>query len=350
MIRAPKTPRRILISRSDALGDSLLTLPLCGMLRERYPAAEIFYLGRGYTRPYIEHSRNVSSVLAWDEIAALQRRDRPRVLRDLHADVVLHVFPRREIASLGRRAGIPRRIGTARRWYHWLNCTELVRVSRRDSAWHEAQLNTLVAGSLLGLSEPPPLEALGSRFALVPPAPAAAVRARLDAHRFNLVLHPLNAQHSARWPLEHFAELVRTLPDDEYNVIVTGAGGDRAVLRSWMNALARPTTEAFDLDPLDFMALVAGTDGLIAPSTGPLHLAAALGTNALGIFPHADSTSQLRRWRPLGPRAEVITPRTPCLDCAQLGSECGCLSQVTAADVRTVVTGWRAITFAPLRV
>ena len=112
-------PRRILVSRTDRLGDSLLTLPLCGLLKERYPSAELFFLARAYTQPFVKLSTNLARVLDWDELAALPSAARAQALQELNCDTIIHVFPRAPIAAAARSAGIPRRIGTSRRWYHF---------------------------------------------------------------------------------------------------------------------------------------------------------------------------------------------------------------------------------------
>ncbi len=335
-------PRRILVSRTDRLGDSLLTLPLCGLLRERYPSAEQIFLARAYTRPFIELSANVAQVLDWDTLAAQTAVERANALRALRCDVVVHVFPQPAIAAAAWRAGIPRRIGTSRRWYHWLLCNELPAVGRRGSRLHEAQLNTLIAAKLLGpsVATPPPLSVLAEQYALHPPAQSGAVRDILDGRRFNLVIHPLNSGSAAGWPVERAAEVIAHLAEDEVNVIISGDAASREILAPWMASLARKTVPAIGLDPHSYVSLLGAADGMVASSTGPLHLSAALGTRTLGLFPNATTSANVRRWQPVGRRAEVLTPREPCATCDALGSRCDCLSKITAADVTAVVRRW----------
>jgi ADP-heptose:LPS heptosyltransferase len=339
-MNVPDAPRRILVSRTDRLGDCILTLPLCGLLRERYPSAEVVFLARSYTRPFVERSRHVAEVADWGAMQKEGASGRAAALRALRCDTALHVFPRRPVAAAVHRAGITRRIGTGRRWFHWLHCTDRVWLSRRGSPWHEAQLNALVAGPLLGLTTPPTLESLATRYGLDAPAPGRAVRERLDGRRFNLIVHPLSSGSAPRWPLDRFTDLVAAIPAGTVNVIVTGLEPDRAVLGPWMAGLPRAATEAIGLAPGDFVALVAAADGLVASPTGPLHLAAALGIHALGIYPNTESSPEVRRWRPVGLRAEVVTPPSPCPDCARLGSRCPCVSGIAAADLATVVERW----------
>lgn len=50
---------------------------------------------------------------------------------------------------------------------------------------------------------------------------------------------------------------------------------------------------------------------MISPSTGPLHMAAALGLAAVGVYPPAPTMSP-RRWGPLGPWSRAVVPAVDC--------------------------------------
>ena len=50
-------PQNIIISRTDNLGDVMLTLPLAGYIKSIVPEAKIYFLGKSYTRSVIEASR-----------------------------------------------------------------------------------------------------------------------------------------------------------------------------------------------------------------------------------------------------------------------------------------------------
>src|SRR5258705_12248945 len=117
---------RIIVSRTDRIGDVVLTLPLCGLLAEEL-SAEVLFLGRGYTAPVLEACPAVSQILDWDSVSAAGDEAQAKFLRDAGADTIVHVFPRKEVARAARRAGIARRIGTTHRIYHWWTCNSLVR-------------------------------------------------------------------------------------------------------------------------------------------------------------------------------------------------------------------------------
>jgi heptosyltransferase-3 len=118
----PTDPEPVLLSRTDSIGDVVLTLPMAGWIKRRDPRREVIFLGRDYTRPILEACEHVDRVVSWDEIGAQAPGKAVSALRSLRAGAIVHVFPRREIARLARAAGIPQRIGVNRRWYHLLEC------------------------------------------------------------------------------------------------------------------------------------------------------------------------------------------------------------------------------------
>lgn len=295
---------RVLVSRTDRIGDVALTLPLCGLLQARLGATVVF-LGRGYTRPVLEACAAVDEILEWEGGSA---RDAAALIRRARADVALHIFPRPALAWGALRARVPVRVGTARRWYHWPTCTVREAVARRGSVLHEAQLNVRLARSLLpardlalGPAELAPLGALAPRVP-VPPGVAPL----LAPDRFTLVVHPRSSGSAREWPLAHWAALVAALPAERFRVFVTGSAAEGASMRDWLTALpahAHDLTGRLELAEL--IAVLAAAGGVVAASTGPLHLAGLLGTRALGLYPGVRPMHP-GRWGPIGAGAEVL--------------------------------------------
>jgi len=140
--------KKIIISRTDGIGDVILALPMAGVLKEIDPEYEIIFLGRSYTKAIIECCKHVDRFVAWDSIEKLDEKESIQNMKQLEADIILHVFPRRAVAELARKAHVPLRIGTSSRHYHWHTCNRLIRLSRRRSTHHEAQLNLKLLVSL----------------------------------------------------------------------------------------------------------------------------------------------------------------------------------------------------------
>src|SRR6187431_374386 len=121
---------KFILSRIDAIGDVVLTLPLAGILKKYFPESTVFFFGRTYTQPIINTCEHVDGFINYDEFKILTPTGKKKFLSALQADTIIHVFPRYDIARASKAAGIPNRIGTKNRIYHWFTCNKLVSLSR----------------------------------------------------------------------------------------------------------------------------------------------------------------------------------------------------------------------------
>jgi heptosyltransferase III len=338
---APSTrPPRILVSRTDRIGDVVLTLPLCAMLREQL-GAHVTVLGRGYTRPVLEACDVVNAIVEWDRVDP-NPSARARAIAEIGADVILHTFPRPEIARAAREARIPVRIGTSHRWYHWLTCTKLEHYSRRRSALHEAQLNIRLARSLLG-DELPTLANLCGRTMLRPRASLPdEVTSYLDPAKRNIALHPKSRGSGREWPLERWHELATSLDPARHRIFVTGSPDEAALLRDWLPTLPEHVVDLTGrLSLHELITFLGRIDGFVAAGTGPLHVAAAVGSHALGLFPPTPPIHP-GRWAPIGPHAEWLAAAEPCESCRAGRERCTCMDAIEVASVRARIERWRS--------
>ena len=128
--------KNLLVSRVDAIGDVVLTLPLIGLLKRFHPEMKITFLGLQYTQSIIEACEHCDAFIDWSGLAFQSLPNQANALRAGGFDAVLHVFPQRDVAQACRAAGIPLRMGTVHRWYHLFSCNRLVRLGRTNTPWH----------------------------------------------------------------------------------------------------------------------------------------------------------------------------------------------------------------------
>ncbi|GAA4902896.1 glycosyltransferase family 9 protein [Mucilaginibacter defluvii] len=305
--------KHILISRTDAIGDVVLTLPMCGYIRLAYPNVKISFLGRTYTQPVIDACKAVDHFINYDELSKLPFEDQVKKLKGYNIDCAVHVFPNKQVAKLFKAAGIAARIGTTNRIYHWFTCNKLVKLSRKKSDLHEAQLNTVLLKPI-GLSVPP-LDKIQDYYAFEPKQCVPDdVLALLSADKFNLILHPKSHGSGVEWPLDKFEQLINLLPADKFNVFISGSEKEQAVLAEWIKKLPKSVNNITGkMNLYQFASFIRNVDGLIASGTGPLHIAAASGINTLGLFPCVRPIHP-GRWAPLGKRASYLESDSEKLD------------------------------------
>jgi ADP-heptose:LPS heptosyltransferase len=323
----------ILICRTDNIGDVVLTLPLAGYLKRRFPSARIGFLCRGYAAPLVRGCKSIDYVIELEKLG-----DFPSQLVAAGVDTIIFAKPDRRLAAMAWTARVDNRVGTSHRWYHWLYCNRLARFSRVKSSLHEAQLNFCLLKPL-GIDHIPALDEIAGLYDLAAPDMAL----RLPEQSFNLVLHPKSNGNGREWPVAHYtalAQLLQAQPD--VRIWVTGSEKEGEWLRQHApELLALPNVEnacgRFSLGELS--AFIAQADGLVASGTGPLHMSAALGQNTLGLFPPLRPIDP-GRWGALGPRAQVLCRSEPCAGCPDAAS-CTCMAEITPQQVADVVTQWR---------
>lgn len=296
--------QKILISRTDAIGDVILTLPLCGVIKEHFPHSTIIFLGKTYTKDVIACCKNVDLFLDWNTI----QNNAIEEFRKHNIDTVIHVFPNKEIAKAAKKAGIKTRIGTGHRLYNWWYCNQRVSLSRKSSDLHEAQLNIKLAQQFLKTTVIPKPEDLSLFYNVEKPLLDDRFQNLLSKDKFNLVLHPKSQGSAKEWKLKHYQELIDLLPQDEFQVFISGTEKEALLIEKEIPGfLENPkivnVTAKFSLK--EFVAFIGQANGLLACSTGPLHIAAMLGIHALGIYPN-NRPMFPRRWSPIGEKATFV--------------------------------------------
>ena len=324
--------QRIIISRTDSIGDVVLTLPVAGMLKSKLPQSEIIFLGRSYTHEVIKACEHIDTFVNWDELSSLKENEAIQALKEINADLIIHVFPRPEIAKPAKKAGIPQRMGTTNRFYHWHTCNKLVRLSRRKSSLHEAQLNIKLIEIISGISSIS-LEEISKLYGLTKVEPLNSNFTQLiDNNKMNVILHPKSKGSAREWGVHNFIKLIGLLPEKEFEIFVSGTKEEGELIRgSGIFDSDHVTDLSGKMSLGQLMSFIKSCDSLVAASTGPLHLAAAMGIKAIGIYPPIKPMHP-GRWAPIGIKAGFIVKEKDCDDCRKQGP-CHCMEEITAGEI-----------------
>lgn len=298
----------------------MLTLPLCGIIKHYYPRVKIYFLGKPYTQPLINCCSYVDDFINVEDL--------PQVL-PVKADAIIFVYPDKKVAKWAYQQNIPIRIGTSHRFIHWLYANKRVHFTRKNSPLHEAQLNSLLLKPL-GIRYLYTTEELTSYIAF---APATAIELPTIEVPY-ILLHPKSKGSAREWPLKHYAALALWLKNKGYEVGITGTAPEGEKIKAEMPEFYE-TTQATDLTGkcslAQLIALINGSNGLVACSTGPLHIAAALGVKAVGIYPPI-KPMHAGRWAPIGKNTVVLQKNTTCNICKHT-NYCPCVENISPEDV-----------------
>lgn len=326
-------PKRIILSRTDSIGDVVLTFPMCAWIKQNFPESELIYLGKEYTKPVIQSFSVIDKFINWDEIKGLPSSEKIMFFRGLQADTIIHVFPNKEIASLAKKAKIANRIGTSHRIFHFLTCNYRIDFSRKKSDLHEAQLNFELLRPL-GLIKIPSWEEISNNLGFwnvekqnLP----ADISDLINSQKKVVIIHPKSQGSAKEWPIENYIDLTHKLIELGFNVIFTGTENEGKMFRSEIpfSPFIIDSTGKLTLKQLIF--LISKSTSLVACSTGPLHIAGISGIHAIGLF------SPMRpihpgRWKPLGKNSHSLVYDAKCPVCAKKKT-CNCIEKISVATI-----------------
>jgi heptosyltransferase III len=334
---------RILLSRTDAIGDLILTLPVARSIKESYPDMHITMMVSEYTEQLLEAEYYIDGVLAihgreptsYAEVQLLAK-----VLRRGAFDMVVFFYPRFSLAVASRKAGVKRRIGSGYRLYSFL-FNEKIRQHRKHSGKHELDLNyDLVADVFPGLNR------YESRLTVTQDEISAAQdilrQAGADPGEQYLVVHPFSKGSAPNWRPENYGALIRQIAAAGARVIVTGSLSERERAADFLAELPDSAVNLAGMTNLrQLKGLIKNAAMVVTSSTGPIHVAAAVGTFAVGIYPPIDVLSPVR-WGPRGGANKLFVPEvTPggreiaaSMDQIKVADVCAFILSKLRADIR----------------
>lgn len=336
-----KAPKNILIVRTDRLGDLILTLPLAAAIRKKYPAARITFLVRKYSSPLLQNHPYIDEVLLLhEEEGNIPVGLNKKMLAEKNFDCAVAVSPDFKIALVLFLAGIPVRIGTGYRWYSFL-FSEKVFEHRKTAEKHEAEYNYALLRHI-GITEP--FTQSNAVYGLK--ADSAALKsvsgilqseAEVFPEKF-VIIHPGSGGSAVDLPLAKFKELAIYLAEKGNNHIILTGSEKELNLCAELEIKGKTTNLAGKLSVSELTALISMSRLFISNSTGPLHIAAAVGIPAVGFFPKILVCSP-QRWRPYTEKYLVFTPPGDCNNCSREQCEkTDCMNTIDMLHVYNKIT------------
>lgn len=301
MVSMLSEPRRIIISRTDRIGDVVLSLPVFASLKECFPQASLTALVRPYTADVVSSFPAVDNVTVYEDSDSLFNT--AMKLKKLRADTILFLYPRFRLAAAAFLARIPVRVGTAYRWYSFLHNTK-VKEHRKHSVKSEAEYNLSLAEAI-GCKT----RRLETRLSIDSDAILKARRflAQKNVQRF-AVVHPGSGGSAVDWTAGNFRKLCESISGKlNTTVIVTGSDSERDICREISEGIGNCYAAAGEFSLREFIAFLSLASAFVSNSTGPIHLAASVGTPVVGIYPNAKPMTPVR-WAPITDRKIIVTP------------------------------------------
>lgn len=300
--------RRVLAVRLDNLGDVLVTTPAIHAIRESLPAASITLLASPVGAQAGRLNPDVDEVVVyqapwmdpWSELPLDPEREL-RMVEQLRigaydAAVIFSSFRQSPLSAafLCYLAGIPLRLAASIDGPGSLLTT---RHRHPERMMHEVERGLDLVGAV-------GLRTSDDHLVLrVPDAVRAQIREFEAGPTPLIVVHPGCSMPARTYPWEMYAQVIDNLTRElDAHVVITGADSERRLADAIWSRLATATQTqtrlaAGALDFAAFCALIERADVVVTNNTGPMHVAAALGTPVVALFALTNPPEQWGPWR-----------------------------------------------------
>ena len=323
--------KKVLVVRTDRIGDVLLNLPAIEHLKKKIPQAQFTLITGSLLKDFLQHQPVFDEVINYDFYANKTLKLWLFLLKR-RFDLCLIMNPQKKFHALSFLSLMPYRCGYDRKWGKLLN------FRRKDikalGVKHEIEYN-LDLLSELGIHYSPSSVYFNLSINPNHERKIKMLLARLFQNENTpfIAIHPFASVSYKEWPFERYTELVNKIKETYPHVQIIFVGQNNNQYNIELPAQTTNLINKLDLNEL--AALLKMARFFISTDSGPLHIAAGVGTKTIALFgPHFSYSSPIR-WGPWGENHIVIHKKFDCSPCtsAPCTQDLGCMRAITAGDV-----------------
>lgn len=327
--------KRILIIRTDRIGDVVLSTPTITAARKAFPNAYIAVMVSPQTREIVNGNPSLNEVIAYDKKGVFQTLCFAKYLKNKKFDLALILHSTNRVNLISFLAGIPKRVGYARGKMDFL-LTDRLPYKKRLGEKHEAEYSLDVLRSI-GVDARISQLVMPVRKENEENIDGLLKESGLGQGERIIVLHPGASCISKMWPQENFARVADILVEKFDARILLVSAPEHVRIGEGVRGLMknRPVFLCGETSLGDLAALFKRTNLFISNDSGPVHIACAIGVPVISIFGRKDIGLSPERWGPLGNRSVALHKDVGCIQCLAHNCNKGflCLKSVTVEEV-----------------
>ncbi|HTI15553.1 MAG TPA: lipopolysaccharide heptosyltransferase II [Dictyobacter sp.] len=350
-------PRRILVLRMDLIGDLVLSLTVVRLLKKTYPEAEIDLLALPGSAKIIGNDPDIAQIIPYDPNiwrrpkALLQQKNWHQLkqlrqqLQAQHYDLAVSIFGP-WAALLSVVSGARRRLGFGQESYPGM-MTDTVPGAHWEPEDHLHEVDYCLrlaqaAGATVQPDDRVPRLFVDEQARHDVDTLLAQEQIRADQPLIACHVSATNGQ-SKRWPIPYWARLLdRLIREDHYNVVLTGAPADLPLIEDILHRMKEtPVNLAARTSLIQLAALLQRADLVLTGDSGPMHIAAAVGTALIAIHGPTDPAMS----GPVSPHATVLRDTiwcSPCYKARGAAADCRffttqCMKNISPEQVYQVI-------------
>lgn len=286
----------------------MLTLPVIDALRERFFEATIDLLVQSRVYELVCDYPGLNKVHKMDEVTSSGVK---ALCKAEKYDLGIAVYPNFQIALGMFLGGVKYRLGTGYRWYSFLfNLPHYQH--RKEAIKHESSYNVDLLQAINFNYERELTVKLEVKNEHLDSAIGKLNAKGFDIAQSFIVIHIPSLGSAKVWSDFNFLQLLRNILDNVnncYQVVLTGTTSDEAQVKRIVEQLPENNRIfcVFNMNLSELAALISRASLFLGNSTGPIHIAAAVGTFVVGLYSPVRVESPLR-WGPLTAKKKIFVP------------------------------------------
>ncbi|MHB8580201.1 MAG: glycosyltransferase family 9 protein [Ignavibacteriaceae bacterium] len=282
--------KRILLVRTDRVGDVVFITPMIREIRKAFPDAFIATLTQPHTKNLLINNPNLNETLTDD----LKKESFWKVVRELRRYKFTHglmMIPTERAAFQMFWAGINTRIGVGHKLYEVITGMKSVSRNNYIPLRHEADYCMDLARKI-GVET----SDLTLQIYIIEREKSEAQiilsQYGMGNEDYKIFIHTGSLGSAPNWSEDKYLQLIRSIleafPDKNTKIILTA----REMSKEFLSNIHKLGSDRIYnlseklLDLRDLIKVIGQTEMLISPSTGPLHIADALGIKCIGLHCH----------------------------------------------------------------
>lgn len=295
--------QKVLILRMDKIGDLLCTLPIDQILdSEKYEVHWVVSKGLGFLASSANPPRSYTELDKSNPNEAQKKL--ARLLKEFQPSAAVSIQCPWWVNFALWKAKIPLRGGVLSKADSFLFLNKGLRQKRSLATKHESDYSRELLEHTLNLPSWKPTSE--QKFAspilsLSAPDHASKLQEYSLSPQHYYVVHPGMAGSALNWPSSHYCELISSLKT-KFPIVITGTPADE----NWLVEIKQRFSKDSQVHILqsvltmpELLYFLKNAKAVIAPSTGVIHLAAALGTPVVGFY-SPRTVQHPTRWAPRG--------------------------------------------------
>lgn len=331
---------KILINRSDAIGDSILTTSMAKMIKDKFPEAHITFLVSPKSADIFKHHPHIDECRVYHRNARfyIKIREVLRIFNQVQPNYYFYVGGGYLPNFIAWMLRVTFRGGLRSRWHTYLFLNKGVRQKRSMVTMHELEFNLNLLGPMGIDYHFSDLEKYIPQIYLNQDESAEAfnqfkkdlINEGFETNRKMIFIHPGMTGHTLNWSSRNYGRLVTKLEQKfpgKFLYIISHTPSDHFFLQGVKEILSRKESQALSKRVYyfngqknglrNYMGVLQHASLFVGPSTGTTHIAAVLGVPTVTLYSPIKVQSSLR-WGPLSKSREKIKILVPDVICGEV--------------------------------